>query len=181
METNNPKQLKTVRLRQPKLKKTLLEQLERTPIIQVACERAGIGRATFYRWRDEDEVFKKSIEKALAEGELFISDISESQLITLIKEKNWPAISFWLKYHHPKYAQRLEITANLNQKQEELTPEQAETVREALRLASLAQADNSETENNSNKNNQYEQTKSSTPHNEAQLPTPTRESGGKND
>ena len=37
------------------------------------------------------------MEEALPEGEAVINDISETQLLTLIKEKNWPAIAFWLR------------------------------------------------------------------------------------
>lgn len=32
-----------------------------------------------------------------------MNDLSESQLIQLIKEKKFPAISMWLKYHSPRY------------------------------------------------------------------------------
>jgi hypothetical protein len=137
MENNNASQLNSVRLRQPKIKTLVIEQLKKTPIILVACERANISRATFYRWRSEDESFCKATDEALTEGEAFINDMSESQLISLIKDKNWPAISFWLKHHHPKYVQKIEISANISQPQEELTAEQAEVVREALRLAAL--------------------------------------------
>jgi hypothetical protein len=136
-----------------KNKQLILEQLKKTPIIELACQKSEIGRSTYYYWYNNDLEFAKQADEALKEGVLLIDDLAESQLLSLIKEKNWPAISFWLRYHHPKYAQRLEVTAELNQKQEELTPEQAETVREALRLASLIPAENLETENNSNNNN----------------------------
>ena len=135
MKTNENQQLNSVRSRQPKIKEAIINQLKRTPIIQIACERVSISRATFYRWRAEDEKFRKAVDEAIAEGETFINDMSESQLISLIKEKNWAAISFWLRHHHPRYAQRIEISANINQPQEELNPEQEAVVREALRLA----------------------------------------------
>jgi len=136
METINAEQPNAVDLRQPKIKEAVIEQLKRTPIIQIACERTGISRATFYRWRGEDEDFRKKINEALTEGEAFINDMSESQLISLIKDKNWPAISFWLRHHHPKYAHWIEISANINQPKEELDPEQEEWVRKAFLLAS---------------------------------------------
>lgn len=136
METNNEQELNSVQLRQAKEKKTIIEQLRKTPIIQIACERASVSRATFYRWRDQDKEFEKAIKEALTEGEIFINELSESQLISLIKEKNWSAISFWLRNHDPRYTQRIEISTT--QPQEKLNPEQEALVKEALRLSGIA-------------------------------------------
>jgi len=140
----------TIEKRQEKEKELVLKNLRKTPIIQIACDRAGISRATYYRWRNEDKEFKKIADGAIREGELFINDISESQIISLIKEKNWPAISFWLKHNHPKYANRIEIDANIKNADEELTAEQKAVVKEALKLASLDQQKD-EKENKQNK------------------------------
>ncbi len=122
-------------MRQDKDKQLLLARLKETPIIEFACKKNGIGRATYYRWR-EDKEFAKSADEAIAEGEAFITDMSESQLISMIRDRNFQAIQLWLRHHHSKYSQKLEITANISQ-QDELTPEQEAVVREALRLASL--------------------------------------------
>ena len=118
-------------------KDLILDQVRKIPIIQVACEKVGIARATVYRWKDEDEKFKKNLEVALTEGEALINDMGESQLLSLMKEKNWPAISFWLRHRNPKFRERIEVTANIKSPQDELTPEQQAVVQEALRLASL--------------------------------------------
>jgi len=112
-----------------------LEHLRSLPIILVAAEKSGLSRQTIYRWKSEDVDFRKAMEKAMKEGEEFVNDMSESQLLTMIKEKNWSAISFWLKHHHSTYRNRVEIATVTPQ--EELTPEQEEVVREALKLASL--------------------------------------------
>ena len=66
-----------------------------------------------------------------------INEMGEAQLISLIKEKNWPAISFWLRHRNPKFKERIEINASIQSPQDELTPEQQTVVKEALRLASL--------------------------------------------
>ncbi len=117
-----------------KKKEEFLEKLRKIPIVLVACEKSGLSRNTVYRWRKEDEKFKKEMEQALRDGEELVNDMSESQLLTMIKEKNWSAISFWLKHHHSAYRNRLEVsTANI---QEELTTEEETIIREALRLAS---------------------------------------------
>lgn len=124
-------------MKQDRATEPFLEQLRKVPIIQYACEKTGIARSTIYRWMEDDPEFKKAVESALAEGEAFINDLTESQLITMIKEKNFPAISLWLKSCHPKFRPKLDLSATLQAPQEELTPEQAETVREALKLAGL--------------------------------------------
>jgi hypothetical protein len=126
-----------------------LEQIRKIPIIQVACERVGVARSSVYRWRDENEEFRKELEEALADGEMMVNEISESQLISLIRDKNWPAISFWLRHRNPKFKERLEINANIQPPQDELTPEQQIIVKEALRLASL-DVDKGTTEINKN-------------------------------
>lgn len=46
-------------------KKLLLEHLEKTPIVQIACDKSGIGRSTYYRWLQNDPIFAKSAKKAL--------------------------------------------------------------------------------------------------------------------
>jgi len=120
------------------LKSKLLDQLKRVPIVEAACQKAGISRQTFYRWKFEDAEFAKEIEKAIEDGRMFVSDLSESQVLSLIRDKNWSAISFWLKHHHPSYKTRIQIEGSLQMPQEELTPEQEETVKEALRLASIS-------------------------------------------
>ena len=75
----------TILERQIKDKETLLEVLKEMPIIQVACKKAGVSRATYYRWQQEDKEFKRKSRDALDHGIEFINDMSESQLITLIK------------------------------------------------------------------------------------------------
>lgn len=120
------------------LKNQILEQLKRTPIVEAACQKAGISRQTFYRWKFEDPEFAKELEKAIDDGRMLVNDLSESQVLSLIRDKNWQAISFWLKHHHPSYKTKIQIEGSLQMPQEELTPEQEETVKEALRLASIS-------------------------------------------
>ena len=130
-----------------KNKQLLLDCLGKTPIIQIACEKAGVSRATYYRWRKENIEFAKTADEAITEGELFINDMSESQVISLIKDKNWPAISFWLRHHHPKYANKIEVEANIKQLDEKLTPEQEAIVRKALEFISGSEQESSEKNN----------------------------------
>jgi len=120
-----------------KNKELIIQQLRKTPIVQVSCEKVGIGRATFYRWKQEDQDFSTKADEALLEGSLLVNDVAESQLMSAIRDKNLTAIIFWLKHHHPNYATRVEVTARLKADNEILTPEQEELVTKALKLASL--------------------------------------------
>lgn len=102
--------LKLQKLCEISFKKQMLQQLKKTPIIQVTCEKLGIARATFYRWKQRDQKFSSAVDKALHEGSLLINDMAESQLITQIKNANLTAIIFWLKYHHRGYTKEVLAT-----------------------------------------------------------------------
>jgi len=120
-----------------KNKQLLIEQLKKTPIIQIACEKIGVGRATFYRWKKDDENFSTQVDEALLDGNELVNDMAESQLMSAIRDKNLTAIIFWLKNHHQSYATKIEVTAKLKHDDEQLTPEQEALVMKALKLASV--------------------------------------------
>lgn len=138
MDTKTPEA--SIQKRMDTNKELLIEQLKKTPIVQVACEKVGIGRATYYRWHKEDEEFTKLADEAIAEGSLLVNDMAESQLMAAIRDQNLTAIIFWLKHHHPLYATRVEVTAKLKHDNEQLTPEQEALVTKALKLAALIPA-----------------------------------------
>lgn len=123
-----------------KIQNLFLEELKKIPIVLVACEKSGVSRNSIYRWKREDKDFSKYMDEALAEGEALVNDMSESQLLTLIKEKNWSAISFWLRHRNPKFKDKIEITSK-TEDSEELTPSQANIVRQALKLAQILPVD----------------------------------------
>ena len=122
-------------MKRDKTKGTLIEQLKRTPIVQMACERVGVGRASYYRWRKEDKEFARAADEALLEGSFLINDMAESQLISSIKDRNMAAIVYWLRHHHPSYANKLEIEGHLKHSVEELSAEEKALLTEALKLA----------------------------------------------
>lgn len=94
----------------------VIESLKTTPIVQIACQKSGIGRATYYRWRNEDLEFKQNADKAIKFGNHFINDLAESQLLSAIKDKNMTAIIYWLNNHHPAYSNN---KFNLSDKEKE--------------------------------------------------------------
>ena len=120
-------------------KKVLLEHLKKTPILQFAVEKSGVSRATVYRWRSEDKAFAVAMDEALHDGKLVVNDLAEAQLMTAIRERNLGAVTYWLRHHHPDYANTLQIKHAIQD--ETLTPEQEALVREALRLASTGQSE----------------------------------------
>lgn len=123
--------------RQQKQKEEIVEILKKTPIIQVACQKVGLGRATYYRWLKEDSGFAEATATALDAGIGIINDMAESQLISAIKDKHMTAIIFWLKNHHDSYRPRLELTNGHISDNEDLSPEQEEAVRNALIAAGV--------------------------------------------
>ena len=131
----------TIESRQKQQKELLLEQLKKVPIIQLACEKVGIARATYYRWRKEDEIFKEEINEAIRLGIKFMNDFAESQLITAIKNNNFSAITFWLRHRHKAYTQRVEVTTKKEDR--ELNEEQQKAVEQALQLGGLSRKKNS--------------------------------------
>ena len=93
-----------MRKRQPRQKKQLLEQLERVPVIEVACKKVGIARSTYYRWIAEDSEFESSAEKALDAGRCVINDVAESKIIQKVSDGDWRAVKYWLESNNKRYA-----------------------------------------------------------------------------
>lgn len=148
-----------------RMKELVLEQLSKSPIIEAACQKAGITRTTFYRWKKDDPEFTKAIDQALLDGRLLVNDLAENQLISAVKDRNLAAVQYWLRHHHPSYANRLQISHE-NQT-DELTAEQEDVVRRALELASTSQPEellikqqNNERTNNSTTDNSTDQSDS---------------------
>ena len=86
------KEQKTAHMEQQK--KQMLEALERSlGIVTTACNAAGIGRTTHYRWMKDDPEYKQAV-KDIDNRTL---DFAESHLHKLIKEGNPAATIFFLK------------------------------------------------------------------------------------
>jgi predicted DNA binding protein len=147
---------KAIVVRIEKEKELLLEQLKKTPIVQIACEKTGIGRATYYRWRKEDSKFSNAADAAILEGSLLVNDMAESQLLGAIREGNMTSIIFWLKHHHPAYETRIELRQAFTRPDEALTDEQNEAVKKALELIKQDTKYKLEGEDKNEKNNKLE-------------------------
>jgi len=119
-------------MKKNKLQDKFFEELKNIPIVQVACEKTGVSRNSVYRWKKEDKSFSKKMDQAMSEGVAFVNDMSENQLLVLIKEKNWSAISFWLRHRNDNYKEKIEITTK--EEDEQLTPSQKKIIKNALSL-----------------------------------------------
>ncbi|MDD5055833.1 MAG: hypothetical protein PHZ00_06235 [Candidatus Peribacteraceae bacterium] len=124
----------TIAERTAKEKAALIEQLRRTPIIQIACEKTGVSRQTFYRWR-KDASFAQAADDALSDGRMLVNDLAESQLLTALRNGDPWSIQYWLRNNHAGYSNKLEITAKAPP--ETLTPEQQDQLNRALTFAGL--------------------------------------------
>ncbi len=117
-------------------KNLLLEQLRKTPIVEIACSKAEIGRSSYYRWRKEDLQFAKDADEAIRDGSLLMNDVAEGYLIYAIKDKNMSAITLWLRSHHPSYKTKVEIEGAINTIQE-IPPEELERIHKAFGLSKI--------------------------------------------
>ena len=104
--------------------------------MQIACEKLGLSRWTFYRWKKEDAQFAKQVEEAMLDGRLLVNDLAESQLIGAVKDRNFPAIMYWLKHHHPSYKTRVALEGSV-EIIEQLPPEQKEALKKKFALLGI--------------------------------------------
>lgn len=127
----------TVKARQNRTKEAFLEQLKRTPTIETACQKVVVARATVYRWIKTSKKFETKVDEALNEGRLFMSDIAENQLFSLIGDKKIEAIRLYLSTHNSRYGNKLELSGKISTKDEPLTDEQKALIKKALKLSAL--------------------------------------------
>jgi hypothetical protein len=124
-------------------KDMFLDELRRIPVVQVACEKTGLSRNTIYRWKREDNDFAKSFDQAVLEGIAFVNDMSESQLLQLIKEKKFSALRFWLINHHERFSSK--SLSSKSTKKSELSDEQKQVISQALAYAKVTKKDHEST------------------------------------
>ena len=95
-------------MKSAKDKKNFLEHLRKLPNISSACEATNTSRQTIYRWKADDKKFASNLEEALSEGNDYMCDFVESQLISKIRDNHFPAIKYHLNKRHPKYMEKKE-------------------------------------------------------------------------
>lgn len=96
-------------------KEKLIEALRINPIVQIACQKVGIARATFYRWLKSDKKFKETVDEAKKEGSDVLNDLAESKLMVAIRDGNLKAIIYQLDHCHPNYSNKRLYLTDINQ------------------------------------------------------------------
>lgn len=84
-------------------KRKLLEELEKTGNVYLSCTKAGVNRATYYRWKKQDNRFRKLADMAERDGRANICDVAEQALLIKVKEKDMTAIKYVLSHNSPIY------------------------------------------------------------------------------
>lgn len=87
-------------------KRVFLESVAKMGIVEIACQKTGISRATFNRWKADDVEFRRQVMDAMNKGSEIMDDVVESKFIQLIQQGEIQAILFYLKYRHHKYNAR---------------------------------------------------------------------------
>lgn len=131
---------KMIAKRQQKDKEAVIENLKRMPIIEIACNKSSVSRATYYRWKEQDSAFSQAVDKAQEEGEALIRDVAVSKIIKGINDDNLTAAMYWLNHRDPRFSNKVEISTT-TKPQEALSKEQEEVVKQALVLTGLTESE----------------------------------------
>ena len=98
-------------------KEEIIEFLRTTPVIAVACAKAGLARATLYRWLEADQKFAQQVKDALKTGNRNVDDLAYSKLIKKIKDESLGAITFYLGRRHPYFKKSTKMKVEVATKQ----------------------------------------------------------------
>jgi hypothetical protein len=120
----------------PTEKKRLLAALKENHVVLAACHKTGIGKSSYYRWRENDSKFAQAADDAIREGIELINDAAEGAIIGAIKAREVGASKFWLQHNHPRYKPKVEVSGTV-EVSKKLSPEQEAIVRKALKMASF--------------------------------------------
>lgn len=87
-------------------KRQLLERLSKNFMISSACHAVGIDRKTFYRWIEEDEMFKQEAYDNIQECKKDVTDMANSRLVKQIDQGNLTAVMYWLNNKDPEISDK---------------------------------------------------------------------------
>jgi hypothetical protein len=83
--------------------KALLEELAKHGIVSVACKRAGLSKAQYYRWYKDDPTFKEAADEAHMLGAQEVNDLARSRLLQKIDQGESWAIRYHLSRRDGEY------------------------------------------------------------------------------
>lgn len=90
-------------MKKRRLEQRIIEEFQKFPNPSFVCEKVGISRHTFYRWRDLDKKFNERIEEALSVGNDSLCDLAESKLLTNVNNGNQRSIEYLLSHRSERY------------------------------------------------------------------------------
>lgn len=92
--------------KQQRIKQRILEEFVLNPLVEPACRKAGISRATYYRWLEADTDFYDDVEMAQAQGRDRVNDMAESALMKGIRAEDFRSVKYWLDHNHRRYIKK---------------------------------------------------------------------------
>jgi hypothetical protein len=101
-----------------KTKQKLLDEIQKFGNVYLSCLKTGIGKATYYRWKEKDKKFREQAEKAERMGRENISDVAEHALLQNIKKGDQRAIEYALNHNSERYKQKQTSTVVLLHKKD---------------------------------------------------------------
>jgi hypothetical protein len=94
-----------------RLRKELIQELEKNYLLQPACSKLGLTRSAVYRWMKQDQEFGKAVRDSQLIGRRYMSDYTETKLFKNIERQDERAIEYWLKNNNERY-KSLDITSS---------------------------------------------------------------------
>jgi len=91
-------------MKKAKIAKQFLEELSKTPIISVACNKLGVSRQTIYKWKNFDHHFYNDVETHQKQGIQNINDLARSKIITHVNNGDLKACKYWLEKNDRDYS-----------------------------------------------------------------------------
>lgn len=105
-----------------KTKKKLLDEIQKFGNVSSSCLKAGVDKATYYRWKKKNKKFSTEADEAEILGRGGISDIAEHGLLINIKNGNQRAIEYALNHNSERYKQKTDTNVYMNYKKDSSLP-----------------------------------------------------------
>lgn len=106
-------------------REAFLKALQEVPFISRACRKAGIARATVYRWMEEDLEFRIAVKKQIQKGHDLLGEAAYAVVQEKIKERNFAAARFFLLHFRSLYGvKQSEAESEDETAQEKAAPEE---------------------------------------------------------
>ncbi len=132
-ENIKSKKEQTIIKRQDRLKKLVLEHIQKTPLIESVSQRTGVSRSTIYRWLDDSIEFKREFNKNKDLGVERINELAQSKLMSKINDGDLMAIKYWLSNRSREFMTKLQhLFVDTKVNDVPLTPEEETKIANAL-------------------------------------------------